>query len=118
MLNLIGGRLRGLLKKGKTMAYQATGGLLSTASAASAVATDPYLPEVVDLVLKLKASEKKTAGSGSGSSGRGVGLRNVVGPLRIFVKVQEQPWILPVGVIGVFGVIFAAGYYTRKVTRG
>jgi hypothetical protein len=99
------------------MAYQATGGLLSTASAATAVATDPYLPEVVNLVLKLKASEKKTAGTGSGSTGKGVGLRNVVGPLRAFVKIQENPWILPVGVVGVVGVIFAAGYFTGKTVQ-
>lgn len=97
--------------------YQATGGLLSTASAASAIATDPYLPEVVDLVLKLKKSESSSTGTSSGSTGRGVGLRNVVGPLRAFVKIQENPWILPVGVIGVVGIIFAAGYYTRKTTN-
>lgn len=99
------------------MAYQATGGLLSTASAATAVARDPYLPEVVDLVLRLQASEKASAGS-AGSTGKGVGLRNVVGPLRTFVKIQEKPWILPVVVVGIVGTIFAAGYFTRKATRG
>ena len=96
------------------MAYTAMSGVISTATAAAAIATDPYLPEVTDLVLKLKALEKNSAGS----TGKGVGLRNVVGPLRLFVKVQERPWILPVTVIGVFGLVFSAGYFARKVQKG
>jgi hypothetical protein len=94
------------------MGYLATGAsqLHSTATAAAAIATDPYLPEVVDLVIKLQSAEKSSSSGG----GPGVGLRNVVGPLRTFVKIQEKPWILPVVVIGVFGTIFAAGYFTRK----
>ena len=98
------------------MAYTAMGGVISTANAAIAVAKDPYLSEVVTLVLKLQAQEAKSAGI-SGSTGRGVGLRNVVGPLRLFVKIQEKPWILPVAVIGIVGTIFAAGYFTRKVQK-
>ena len=99
------------------MAYTAMGGVISTANAAIAVAKDPYLSEVVALVLRLQASEKRSAGI-SGSTGKGVGLRNVVGPLRTFVKIQEKPWILPVAIIGIVGTIFAAGYFTRKVQKG
>ena len=90
------------------MAYTAMSGVMSTATAAAAIATDPYLPEVTNLVLKLKELEKD-------GGGKGVGLRNVVGPLRFFVKTQEKPWILPTTVIGVFGLVFAAGYFARKV---
>ena len=99
------------------MAYTAMSGTLSTVQAAAAVATDPYLPQVVALVLKLQAQESKSAGT-SGSTGRGVGLRNVVGPLRTFVKLQAKPWILPTVVVGIVGTIFAAGYFTRKVQKG
>lgn len=99
------------------MAYTTQlGGLLSTVEAATAIAQDPYLPEVVGLVLKLKEQEKSSAKSGSGSTGRGVGLRNIVGPLRTYVAVQNKPWILPVAVIGAVSLIFAAGYFTRKAT--
>lgn len=96
------------------MAYTAIGGVVSTASAATAIVTDPYLPEVVGLVLKLKSLEKTSSSKGEGSTGAGVGLRNVVGPLRTFVKIQEKPWILPVAVVGIFGTIFAAGYFTAR----
>jgi hypothetical protein len=96
------------------MAYLATGGSLqSTATAAAAIATDPYLPELVGLVLELQSAEKSSPSGG----GPGVGLRNIVGPLRTYIKLQEKPWILPVVVTGIFGVIFAAGYFTRKVQR-
>jgi hypothetical protein len=99
------------------MAYTAMNGTVSTVNAATAIISDPYLPEVTRLVLKLQSLEKGSAGTG-GSTGKGVGLRNVVGPLRLFVKTQESPWILPVAAIGVFGLIFSAGYFARKVQRG
>lgn len=100
------------------MAYTAMSGLVSTANAAAAIATDPYLPEVTTLVLKLQSLEKGSTAKSEGSTGKGVGLRNVVGPLRLFVKIQEKPWILPVTVVGIFGMVFAAGYFVRKVQRG
>jgi hypothetical protein len=93
------------------------GGILSTAQAAAAVATDPYLPRVVDLVLELESLEKSEEARSSGSTGTGVGLRNVVGPLETYVAVQKKPWLLPVTVIGVFGLVFAAGYFTRKAVK-
>lgn len=97
------------------MAYtKQLGGIVSTVEAAAAVAKDPYLPEVVSLVLKLQDQEKSSASSGGGSTGTGVGLRNVVGPLRTFVAIQERPWVLPLAVAGGFSLIFAAGYLTRK----
>jgi len=100
------------------MPYTATGGLLSTASAATAVATDPSLPVVVDLVLKLQSIEKKKAASAGPSApsvpSRGVGLRNVVGPLKMFVAIQERPWILPATVVGILGVTFMGGYLVGK----
>ena len=100
------------------MAYTATGGVLSTASAAAAVATDPALPTVVDLVLRLKAIESgKSPPSGSSAPSSGVGLRNVVAPLKMFIAIQERPWILPVTVIGVLGVAFAAGYLTKSAVK-
>jgi hypothetical protein len=115
---LIGGRLRGLLKQRKMMAYTATGGVLSTASAVTAIATDPSLPIVVDLVLKLKAIESgKASSSGSSAPSRGVGLRNVVAPLKMFIAIQKRPWILPATVIGVLGAAFAAGYLTKSAVR-
>lgn len=90
------------------------GGIVSTVEAAAAIAKDPYLPEVVNLVLKLEEQEKSSSSTSSGSTGSGVGLRNVVGPLRTFVAIQQKPWVLPVAVAGTFGLIFAMGYFTRK----
>lgn len=98
------------------MAYLATGDIMSTATAATAIATDPSLPEIVQLVLKLRAVESGKSSSGGGG-GSGVGLRNVVGPLRTFVAIQEKPWILPVAVVSIFGSIFAFGYVAGKARR-
>jgi uncharacterized membrane protein len=91
------------------MAYtkHGLGDIMSTAKAAAAIARDPYLPEVVQLVLELERTEDD----------QGVGLHNVVGPLRTFVKIQKKPWVLPVIAIGLVGGIFALGYYTGKVTK-
>jgi hypothetical protein len=100
------------------MAYSATGGLMSTASAATAIAADPNLPVIVDLVLQLQSIEKDKASSGSaGAASSGVGLRNVVGPLRMFVAVQKRPWIVPVVTIGVLGAVFAGGYLVSERRR-
>jgi hypothetical protein len=99
------------------MAYTAMSGVVSTATAVAAIATDPYLPEVTNLVLKLQSLEKGEGARAAGSTGTGVGLRNVVVPLRLFVKIQEKPWILPVAAIGIVGAIFAAGYFTGKATK-
>jgi hypothetical protein len=100
------------------MAYakQGIGDIMSTTKAAAAIARDPYLPEVVGLVLELEKAEGKAA-PGAPSTGAGVGLRNVVGPLRTFVKIQKKPWVLPVIAIGLIGGIFALGFYTGKATK-
>lgn len=101
------------------MAYQELGSLMSTAQAAAAVARDPFLPEVTRLVLELQSEEKKAAATSpsSGSTGVGIGLRNVVGPLRFFVKTQKHPWLLPVAAAGIVGGLFALGYITGKKAR-
>lgn len=93
------------------------GSVTSTATAVAAIATDPYLPQVSNLIIKLRDIERSKAGRSTGSTGKGIGLRNVVGPLRAFVTVQEKPWILPAAVAGIFGAIFIAGYYTRKASE-
>lgn len=91
--------------------------LSSAGIAATKIAEDPHLPEVTCQVLRLNAIEKgqkpgpacarvpKAAGVG-----RGIGLRYAAGPLSVFVKTREKPWLIPVVVGSLIGGVFLLGY--------
>ena len=97
------------------MAYQSTGGartdtFISTASAAAAIVTDPYLGEVANLVLKLQELEGKTGSPG-------IGLRSAVKPLKLAVYAKKNPWFLPTVATSIVAGIFLLGYSTGRVQR-
>lgn len=83
------------------------------------IAKDPYLREASCHVMRLSNIEKYGHPGGPcprtppTTSTRGVGLVDVVGPLRLWVSHKRRPWLAPLLVAGAFGVVFAAG-----VSRG
>jgi hypothetical protein len=99
-----------------------TGALATGVKAVTAVATDPYLNEVVCNVLRL---EKIQAGTDPGAPCAktrpglrgGIGLSSAVGPLRAFVYHRQHPWIVPTAVAGIVGLTFLAGYWAGKSRR-
>ncbi len=108
-----------------TLSYQATGGLQTAVDIAKIgldVVKDPYLPELTCQVLRLAALERgqnpgppcvRTKAAGTG----GIGLRYALVPVRLAVKVREQPIVTPLVVGGVVAGIFALGYLTGRGGR-
>lgn len=103
------------------MSYLPTGDLSTVADVARVsldVVQDPFLPEVTCLVMRMAALEQgrkpptcpKTALSTRLSQGRGIGLRYAVIPLRVTVKVRENPVLTPVVATGVVAGLFLLGY--------
>ena len=105
------------------MGYQSIGAT-TTAQAVLKIADDPHLPEVVCNVLRLSDIEEgKTPGPpcyripSNRNPGQGIGLRYLVGPVRLAVKVREKP--VTAAIIAVTGValIFALGYGAGRRKR-
>ncbi|MDP2607312.1 MAG: hypothetical protein Q8S00_32645 [Deltaproteobacteria bacterium] len=95
----------------------------STAGALIAVTTDPHLSEVICQVLKLQAIEKgQRVGACNIVSkdylpGKGIGLRDVVVPLRYYVKAKEKPYIAALIAAGVVFTIFSLGLSVGRSKR-
>jgi hypothetical protein len=92
----------------------ALGGLEDVLTSAGAVASDPYLPEVVCQMAQLKQIEAGgVAGeclpTADGLTG-GIGLRNAVVPLRMYVYAQGHKWVYPLAVLALFGLPMWVGY--------
>jgi len=105
------------------MSYQATGDTTRTLADAAKVGTDilrdPFLSEVLCQARRLSALEQlKNPGPPCPKtpkqplSAGGAGLRYAVVPLRIAVKVREQPLLAPLAVGALISTIFAFGYLT------
>lgn len=60
------------------------------AKAVEYILTDPALPSIADSLVRLHDIEVKNPSTGSTSVG--IGLRNVVKPLQVYVWTQEAPW--------------------------
>lgn len=88
------------------------GDVATTVSAAAAVVTDPCLPEVSKLVLRLHALEQTATKPGTPPPPPklGIGLCNAVKPLRGLVYVRERPWVLPLGAVAVVGGLLGLGF--------
>ena len=96
------------------------GGFGDVAQAARAVVEDPCLFEVSTLVLRLNALTAKTPsrpGAPSPTPTRGIGLCKAVPPLRLVVKLKEQPWILPLAGLALVGGLFGLGYLAGRRRR-
>jgi hypothetical protein len=93
--------------------------------AALRIVSDPYLKEAACEVLRL--SELQRTGRAPGpcqrtdpryrGSREGVGLEHVVGPLRLYGKHRERPWLFPLLAVSVLGLVFYAGYASGKGRR-
>ena len=88
-------------------------------SGAVNTAEDPYLPEVVCRFQQLTAINNHQAvpacnNTPDGLPG-GVGLKDIVGPLRAYVYAKQNPWVFPAAIVAIFGVPFLLGY---NVGRG
>lgn len=87
------------------------GSVATTVSAATAIVTDPCLPEVSRLVLRLRELEAGPTKPGVPTTTTpGIGLCKVVKPLRAVVYVRERPWVGVLGVVGVVGGLIGLGY--------
>ena len=89
---------------------------------AKAILDDPALPEVVSLVMELKAiraAKKKGLGSlgdtaFSKSSLGDIGLKDIVKPLRYYVGLQKQPALGYLTAAVLFAIPFTIGYVVGK----
>jgi hypothetical protein len=71
--------------------------------AAADVLADPALPAVIEQVTVLRSLQTSSGG------GPGIGLSNVVTPLKVYVATQRSPWIIPAAVVVLLGVPFMLG---------
>lgn len=98
------------------LAQGAIGDLATAGEAVAKIVEDPHLPEVSCQVLRLSALEKGVKVPPCAlvpvatSPGKGVGLRSVVKPLRLFVKFKENPALGYLIGAGVFATIYLLGY--------
>lgn len=109
------------------MSYQAIGldvpALISRAqklgTTALKVLEDPYLPELTCLVMRLNAiQESRDPGlpckrTPKGLPG-GIGLEDVITPVRIFAGIKQKPALGILGIILVLGGIAGLGYLVGK----
>lgn len=109
------------------MSYSSTGDLSTLTSAAGAVvdvANDPHLPEVICEVQRLSLLEQGkplpapcTKIPLKAGTGKGIGLRYAVVPLRLAVKVREKPWIVAAVALGIGASIFTLGYTSGRRSK-
>lgn len=82
--------------------------VVNAATAVSNVVRDPYLPETTQLLMRLHQLEQPKTGT-SAPAVQGIGLNRVVGPLRLYVKARENPFVLAAAVAGIFLVPYWIG---------
>lgn len=110
-----------VFRRGKSI-LQGSGGILQ---ATKYILEDPALPEIATQVIKLhnlqqNATYYKTISSAPkalhGPPGvvPGIGLRDIVTPLKMYVKFKEQPILGYAALAGVLAVPFLLGYFVGK----
>jgi len=99
-----------------TLGPRGLGDVATTVSAATAIVTDPCLPEVSRLVLRLHALEQAPVKPGAPppKPTLGIGLCNAIKPLRAVVYVKERPWVLPLGAVAIVGGLVGLGFMLGK----
>ncbi len=85
------------------------------------VVTDPCLPTVGQLLLRLHELEAKSAEANNTpvQPSIGIGLCKVVTPLKAVVFIRENPIVGAIGIAGFLGVFVGIGYRlgSRKAVR-
>ncbi len=101
------------------MSYLKQGSVVDTIGtslvAAGDILTDPALPRIAQLVIKLHQMQQPAPKAGSPTvSVKGIGLSGVVKPLEAYVWVQQNKWVIPVGIIGALLLPGLLGYRLGK----
>lgn len=105
--------------------YTAMGDSATTTAtqAAMLIVSDPYLKEAACEVMRL--SNTVSTGSPGGNCPRtdpryrgsrtGVGLENLVGPLRLYTYHRQNPWVIPLAAgVGAMLIFYLGMEYAKK----
>lgn len=84
------------------------------------ITQDPYLAEAACEIMRLSQLEQ-TGRPGARcrrtrptSSRKGIGLREVVSPLRAWIWHRQHPYVVPLAVMGLLGLTYYAGTQARR----
>lgn len=101
-------------------ALELLGSTSQTGAAVAGMANDPYFPEVVCHLLRANnVAEGRPAGHcqptppSAAATGRGIGLRHAILPVRAYVEHVRRPWLFPL-----LGAALLAGVYQLGVNDG
>lgn len=86
----------------------------SALEAGKAILDDPALPKLTGYVLELKTLQTKRGG---GAPTKGIGLSDIVTPVKYYVAFQKNRWIAPVAALAILGLPFLLGYSVGKRKR-
>jgi hypothetical protein len=92
----------------------------TTLEAAKNILDDPYLPEVTQIVLDLHKLEQPKAlppGAPAPPKVPGIGLKNVVTPLRAYRYTRQHKWVVPVAALAAIGLPLLFGYALGRRRR-
>lgn len=96
----------------------ALGSISDVATAVRDVVEDPCLFPVAKLVSRLNDLQQPAKPLPPGAPPpprvRGIGLCSAVRPLKAVTFIAERPWVVPVGLTAVFGLVFAMGFLTGR----
>jgi hypothetical protein len=93
--------------------------LESITTTGAEIATDPCLSQVVDLTKQFLASfppapPAPPGGAPPGFQFGGAGLCGAVTPLKFAIFVNQNRWVIPVGLFGIIALLVGAGYRIGK----
>jgi hypothetical protein len=74
---------------------------------------DPYLPQAITLVTQI--ADEATGPSGSDPGSPGVGIQDLIFPMKAVLFVQRNPWAPWVGGLVVLAVPFLLGMATARL---
>ena len=89
----------------------------SATQAALEIVRDPYLGEVACEVMRLHTLQASgqlgppcaRTDPRQRTSTAGVGLRGIVGPLRLYQQHVQRPWLFPAAAVGIVGLAYYLG---------
>jgi hypothetical protein len=76
---------------------------------------DPYLPQAIKLVTQI--ADASTGPSGVNAGQPGIGLRDAIFPLKVYLYSLKHPWVPWVAGAGVFLVPFLLGLAVARLTQ-
>lgn len=84
-------------------------------SAAKYILEDPALGQIGEMIVELHRLEQRrpTVSQPTPPSTPGIGLQRFVLPLKAYVYVRRNPWVLPVGVAALLAIPFLLGRVSK-----